>query len=205
MTIFHISNVGIQGIVRSTATLSQDVGSIPIIMQLTFVIVLMAFLSTQVFAKHKEARIQTYNCGVRLRVKPSQIDTAVKRMERVYKKSSPSCNKKPNLLNKCYKIGVEYLKYRGTYFPPPENDEILLKKAIRFNIFHKKPLNRYFVVARCSNGQFCSFLGIIRWPRFTMNEIKCIRIEKKLPTTILHTGLPQPVAPPGFTSPNSRH
>ncbi|CCU75404.1 CSEP0143 putative effector protein [Blumeria hordei DH14] len=174
-------------------------------MRLTSVIVIVAFLSAQVFAQYKVARKQNYDCGVKLRLKSSQIDTAMTRMEQVYRSSSPSCNKKPTLLNKCCKICVRYLTYRGTNFPPPVNDEILLQNVIRFSLLRKKLLNRYYVVARCSHTHGCSFLGIIRRPLYKLREIKCSLIQKDKPASRALASFPQPVAPPGSAPPYSRH
>ncbi|CAD6503456.1 BgTH12-03120 [Blumeria graminis f. sp. triticale] len=167
-------------------------------MQLTFVIVFVAFLSAQVFAQHKAEKVQKYDCGKRLRVKSSQIDRAVNVMDTVFNYSMSSCSIKPNLLNKCCKICVNYLKYQGTHFHVSGNNEILLKKLIRFKIFRKKPLNLYYAVAQCSRVYGCLFLGIIRRPLYNSKEIKCSLMLKDKPASMLPIGFPQPATPPDF-------
>ncbi|CCU75403.1 putative candidate secreted effector protein [Blumeria hordei DH14] len=174
-------------------------------MRLISVIVIVAFLSAQVFSKQDEDNIQMYDCGVKLRLKLSQINRAVNVMDIVYNNSMASCTRKPNILNKCCKICVDYLRYQGTHFHVNGNDEILLKKLIRFKIFRKKPINRYHAVTRCSRVHGCLFLGIIRRPLYKLREIKCSLIQKDKPASRALASFPQPVAPPGSAPPYSRH
>ncbi|CAD6503409.1 BgTH12-03074 [Blumeria graminis f. sp. triticale] len=120
--------------------------------------------------------VETYDCGSTVKFHTCDIDRALTRIKRRYKKITKQSNELPTLKSKIERTFRDRMVYKGNYFNTNDIYHTKLRSRITAKRWKGILANRFDVIAWCSVVDNCKILGITRKNHFIRKEYLCRKI-----------------------------